>query len=187
MLDPRLKAVLLGNVNISYGGENGFNQAIELSSEILTNVTYIHEKRIIGRFFEEISKDSGKFIFSVNDIMQCLEMGAVDTVIVWDNLNYNRYELRNMLNGGKVVRLLNSECAALTNMNIEVFYKIPLIEWLVNNYKQFGCALEIITNNSQEGSQFCRGFGGIGGILRYPVDIRSLDLDENNDTYDEDF
>ncbi len=35
---------------------------------------------------------------------------------------------------------------------------------------QFGCTLEFITNKSQEGSQFCRGFGGIGGILRYSVD-----------------
>jgi peptide chain release factor subunit 1 len=35
---------------------------------------------------------------------------------------------------------------------------------------QFGCQLEFMTNKSQEGSQFCRGFGGIGGILRYSVD-----------------
>ena len=26
-----------------------------------------------------------------------------------------------------------------------------------------GAALEIVTDRSQEGSQFCRGFGGIGG------------------------
>ncbi len=29
-----------------------------------------------------------------------------------------------------------------------------------------------MTNKSQEGSQFCRGFGGIGGILRYQVRAR---------------
>lgn len=27
----------------------------------------------------------------------------------------------------------------------------------------------------QEGSQFCRGFGGIGGILRYQLDMRTFD------------
>ena len=32
-----------------------------------------------------------------------------------------------------------------------------------------------MTNKSQEGSQFCRGFGGIGGILRYQVDLREFD------------
>lgn len=44
---------------------------------------------------------------------------------------------------------------------------VPLLEWLANDYKKFGCILEFVTNKSQEGSQFCRGFGGIGGILRY--------------------
>lgn len=42
------------------GGENGFNQAIELSAEMLSNVKFVQEKRLIGRFFEEISQDSGE-------------------------------------------------------------------------------------------------------------------------------
>ena len=29
----------------------------------------------------------------------------------------------------------------------------------------------------QEGSQFVRGFGGIGGMLRYKVDFQSMQLD----------
>jgi hypothetical protein len=44
----------------------------------------------------------------------------------------------------------------------------PLLEWLANNYKSFGATLEIITDKSQEGSQFVRGFGGIGGkFIKY--------------------
>lgn len=39
------------------------------------------------------------------------------------------------------------------------------MEWLANNYKNFGATLEIITDKSQEGSQFVRGFGGIGGTF----------------------
>lgn len=56
--------------------------------------------------------------------------------------------------------------------DLEVQDKMPLLEWLANNYKKFGCTLEFVTNKSQEGSQFCRGFGGIGGILRYQVGRR---------------
>jgi len=33
---------------VSYGGENGFNQAIELASEALGNVKFIQEKKLIG-------------------------------------------------------------------------------------------------------------------------------------------
>ena len=54
-----------------------------------------------------------------------------------------------------------------TNSDLEVIEKLSLLEWLANSYKKFGCTLEFVTNKSQEGSQFCRGFGGIGGLLRY--------------------
>lgn len=40
---------------------------------------------------------------------------------------------------------------------------MPLLEWFANNYKKFGATLEIVTDKSQEGSQFVKGFGGIGG------------------------
>ncbi len=45
-------------VDVSYGGENGFNQAIELSAESLSNVKFIQEKKLIGRYFDEISQVS---------------------------------------------------------------------------------------------------------------------------------
>lgn len=44
MLDPLLKAKILSVVGVSYGGEFGFNQAIELSSEILSKAKFIQEK-----------------------------------------------------------------------------------------------------------------------------------------------
>lgn len=47
---------------------------------------------------------------------------------------------------------------------MELIESQPLLEWLANNYKSFGATLEIITDKSQEGSQFVRGFGGIGGM-----------------------
>lgn len=53
-----------------------------------------------------------------------------------------------------------------TGIELELDEQLPLLEWLANNYKSFGTSLEIITDKSQEGSQFVRGFGGIGGMLR---------------------
>lgn len=50
-----------------------------------------------------------------------------------------------------------------TGVELELVDSMPLLEWLANNYKNFGATLEIITDRSQEGSQYVRGFGGIGG------------------------
>ena len=45
----RLQAKIIKIVDVSYGGENGFNQAIELASEALANVKFIQEKKLIGK------------------------------------------------------------------------------------------------------------------------------------------
>ena len=151
---------------------------------MLSNVKFVQEKRLISRFFDEISQDTGKFVFTVKDTLACLEMGAVETLIVWENLDCDRYELLNTGNGTKDVKHLTAEQGKdsahfkdkETGAELEVQDKQPLLEWLANNYKKFGCGLEFITNKSQEGSQFCRGFGGIGGVLRYQVNMAELEV-----------
>ncbi|KAJ7971819.1 Eukaryotic peptide chain release factor subunit 1-3 [Quillaja saponaria] len=194
MFDPRLQAKILNVVDVSYGGENGFNQAIELSAEILSNVKFIQEKRLIGKYFEEISQDTGKYVFGADDTLKALEMGAVETLIVWENLDVNRYVLKNSVTGEIVIKNLNKEQEVdqsnfrdpATSAELEVQEKMPLLEWFANEYKRFGCSLEFVTNKSQEGSQFCRGFGGIGGILRYQLDIRSFDeLSDDGEVYED--
>jgi peptide chain release factor subunit 1 len=87
MFDQRLQAKIIKTVDVSYGGENGFNQAIELSAECLDNVKFIQEKKLIGRYFDEISQDTGKYCFGVDDTLKALEMGAVETLICWENLD----------------------------------------------------------------------------------------------------
>ena len=74
-----------------------------------------------------------------------------------------------------------------TGVDLEVQEQMPLLEWFANEYKKFGCTLEFVTNKSQEGSQFCKGFGGIGGLLRYQVDMRQFDEFEEVDVDDDDF
>merc|ERR1719321_818331 len=94
---------------VEYGGENGFNQAIELCAETLANVKFIQEKRLISRYFEEISQDTQKFCFGIEDTLKGLEMGAVDILIVYENLNVVRYELKNVATGDAVIKHLTPE------------------------------------------------------------------------------
>lgn len=47
-LFQRLQGKIIKIVDVSYGGENGFNQAIELASDALANVKFIQEKKLIG-------------------------------------------------------------------------------------------------------------------------------------------
>lgn len=164
MFDPRLKRVVIKIVDVAYGGDAGFNQAIELSSEELHNVKFVQEKKLIARFMEEVSMDSMKFAFGIEDTMKALEMGATQTLIIWENLDLLRYET-------KTKGVIFSKSKDLEEDIIEC---VPAVEWFAENYNKFGTQLEFITDKSQEGSQFCKGFGGIGCLLRYKVDFLSL-------------
>lgn len=55
----RLQAKIIKIVDVSYGGENGFNQAIELAAEALGNVKFIQEKKLIGKNWEFIHSFEG--------------------------------------------------------------------------------------------------------------------------------
>ena len=59
-----------------------------------------------------------------------------------------------------------------------------LLDWFADKYKEFGASLEFVTNRSQEGAQFVKGFGGIGGLLRYKVDFTNLQsVDDDDDEF----
>jgi peptide chain release factor 1 len=101
LFDPRLAAKVIKIVDVSYGGENGFNQAIELAADALSNVKFVQEKKLIQQYFDEISQDTGKYCYGVDDTLKGLELGAVETLIVWENLDITRHTLRNPA-GGKL-------------------------------------------------------------------------------------
>jgi len=157
-------------------------------------VKFIQEKKLINRYFDQISQDTGRYCFGVEDTLRALEMGAVETLICWENLDIQRYVLRNHATGEDKVLHLTSEqekdkthfTDKETGVELELEDNMPFLEWLANNYKQFGATLEIITDRSQEGSQFVRGFGGVGGMLRYKVDFQAMQFDnlEDDDEFD---
>eukprot|EP00428_Durinskia_dybowskii_P063794 CAMPEP_0170374160 /NCGR_PEP_ID=MMETSP0117_2-20130122/10453_1 /TAXON_ID=400756 /ORGANISM="Durinskia baltica, Strain CSIRO CS-38" /LENGTH=452 /DNA_ID=CAMNT_0010629097 /DNA_START=122 /DNA_END=1480 /DNA_ORIENTATION=+ len=184
LFDPRLAKIVLRTVDVSYGMDPGFNQAIELAHECLSNVKLVQEKRLLQKYMDEISQDTGKYCFMVQDTLHALEMSAVETLIVWENLAVNRLLVRNVTTGEEAVLHLTPDQErndahfhdAVTGVQLEIIERQTLVEWLANNYKTFGANLEFITDRSQEGSQFCRGFGGIGGLLRWKVDFVEMEM-----------
>ena len=152
---------------------------------------------MVGKFFDEIAQDTGKYVFGINDTLTCLEMGAVETLVCWEDLEVARVTLKNSSTGEETIKFLrpeetegneNDHVRDADGNDLEIVESVPLLEWLANEYKKFGCVLELISDKSQEGNQFCRGFGGIGGLLRYQVDLTAFEVaaDANSDDWDSD-
>lgn len=109
-------------------------------------------------------------------------MGAVETLIVWENLDVTRHYLRDSSGSEVIVHVHAPPPSATTSKaaenatggGINALSEVdrakfidkstglemeqsrepqPMLEWLAENYTSMGAQLEFITNKSQEGSQ----------------------------------
>lgn len=137
LFDLRLQQKIITLVDVSYGGEQGFNEAIQLASDTLSNVKFVQEKKLIQRYFGEISQDTGKYCFGVDDTFKALELGAVEVLILYENLDINRYTLKNSTTNEETIKILDrkgqedqenfkDESGAL----LETVENVTLIEWV---------------------------------------------------------
>lgn len=156
LFDKRLTEIIVSIVDVSYGGENGFNQAITQSSEALGNVKFVQEKKLVSKFLTEISLDSGMVVFGVDESIAALESGALETVMVYEDLEVMRFEIKNPFKDETKVHYLNKKQQADpkyfkdadTQQDLEVVKTELLSEWLCFNFEKFGAKLEFITDKS---------------------------------------
>jgi len=99
MFDPRLQTKVVNIVDVSYGFENGLNQAIEKSAEALLNVKFMKEKALISDFFNHIALGDGMVVYGVQDTMKLIEAGAVGRIVCFEDLDYVRLKLKNSETG----------------------------------------------------------------------------------------
>ena len=181
LFDPRLQGKVISVVDISYGDEAGFNQAIQLSQGVMADVQLVHEKKLLDEYFSQIAQDTGVYCYGLNETLSCLESGAVETLLVYENLDYYRLTFVTGAGDDIVIYLTNDQIqkAEYDVGNAELVEQVSWVEWMVEEYKKFGCKLEIISDKTQEGAQFINGFGGVGAMLRWKIDPTTLDGDLN--------
>lgn len=185
ILDDRIKQKVLTIVDISYGGENGLMEAIQLSQDVLGNVKFNQEKQLLSGFYSEIAQGTEMICFGPVDTIFALESGAVSKIVIYEELDYVRVQVEHSIT--KESKILYLKPDQLDNPKhfqqdgVELTRvedgTQPLIEWLIENYRNYGSELEMVSDKSQEGFQFVEGFGGIGGFLRYKLEV---DVDEIN-------
>jgi len=172
-LDQRLARIILAVVDIQYGGESGFNQAINLTKNSLGDLKFVHEQKILASLFEEINKD-GHYALGVEDTLYALTSGLLDTLMIWNSLAIIRWELEktNEPNLTKVIYLEEGKNLE-ENQEWTIRSNIPLLDWILEHYGDFGANIELISDQTDLGAQFVRGFGGIGGLMRYQTELPS--------------
>jgi len=196
LLDPRIQSSIIAVVDVAYGKEQGLNQAIILAAEALQNVNLVEQKKLFAKFFDEVNNSSSKVCYGLQQTMNALENGVIETLIIWENLPIIRNLVRNKnTNEESVVFTKPGQVPALKNQSneeqpIEVIESETLVDYLAENYSQLKIQLQLVNDSTSEGSMFCQGFGGIGALLRYQFNLESEqkaeEIDEKEDEEEDD-
>jgi len=81
-LQSDFKKQVLGVKNVGYTDEQGLEELVERSQDILAEAAVAKEKALLKKFFEELQKNSGLAVYGRESVMKMLEMGAVDIILI---------------------------------------------------------------------------------------------------------
>jgi peptide chain release factor subunit 1 len=85
-LTQELKDKIIAIKDLSYTGDFGLQELLEKCEDVLAAEEVVEEKRAMQKFFTELSKGTGFAAYGRDAVLQCVQMGAVDTLLVSEAL-----------------------------------------------------------------------------------------------------
>jgi peptide chain release factor subunit 1 len=175
-----LKEKIVATVDTSYVSEQGVEEAIEKSEDILRRIRYVEEKRIMQKFLREIGQDTGLATYGENEVRKYLNNGIVATLLLSEDLEnvrvtvkcsncgYVKEETMKMHEVAEFEQDISSKgCPKCSVPTLAVDETKELIDELAELAELAGTDVEILSGETEEGQMLKKSFGGVAAILRY--------------------
>lgn len=174
-LNYEIKDKIIATVDTSYTGEFGIREVIDKSADILNDLDVMHEKKIVQRFLKELIKEKGLAAYGENEVRNSLIMGAVDTLLLSEDLVAIHKVLKCPACGEAKELTVKNEAeyskadyrCEKCNESLKEESSLDLIDDFVEKAEEMDTTVEFISSETEEGMQLLRAFGGIAAILRY--------------------
>jgi len=176
-LHYELKNALLMVFDTQSAGKEGLNELLEESSETVENLCLPEEKRAVQRLFQELDKPNGLIAYGLETVLEAINKGAVETVIVADDTEFVEVVVtckgceqskRKILNSKKpqaIEELISNACKQCNSKGYDLEEK-DIIDVLEDLASKTDAKVEVISTDSKEKSQITK-LGGIAALLRY--------------------
>ncbi len=179
-LNYMLKEKILATIDTSYVGEQGVEEIVSKSGEILRGVRYMEEKKIVQKFLYEIGHETGLGVYGETQVRKYLNAGIVETLIVSEKLNTIHVFVK-CKNCGNVddslipqsgfvkfeQDLLSAACKKCNSVSLAIDDRKDLVDELIEIADKQNANVAIISTETDEGVMLRDSFGGIAAILRY--------------------
>ncbi len=173
-LHYELQKKILDTFDTGYTDEYGLKELVEKARESLKDLDLMREKDLMQRLFEEIRKpDGGLSIYGEEQVKNALLIGAVDTLIVSEDLRRVKLKLTCPACGERTEAMAKDSTEEVKCPKCGAAMRVDEVDDLVGELHKMAEAnstkVEFISGESEEGGLLLKAFGGIAGILRFRV------------------
>jgi peptide chain release factor subunit 1 len=173
-LHYELQKKIIDTFDTGYTDEYGLKELIEKSRERMKDLDLMREKDLMQKLFEEIRKpDGGLSIYGEEQVKNALLIGAVDTLIVSEDMRRVKLSLTCPSCGAKKETMAKDSTEDVKCDKCSAVMKVDEVDDLVGELHKLADAnntkVEFISGESEEGGLLLKAFGGVAGILRFRV------------------
>ncbi len=178
-LHYELKKKIVATVDTSYVSENGIDDVLDRTPEILQGVRYLEERQLMQKFLYELGHDTGLAAYGEREIRDYLKKDLVDVLLLSDKLDTMHVTLRCGACAKVEDRLMlpfefaqlqscpsANMCRNCNNSALQI-EKRDLLDELVEIAENHQTRVEIISGGIEEGQELLKGFSGMAAILKY--------------------
>lgn len=166
---------IINIVDTSYTGDFGVREVIDASADTLEEMDIIQEKKYMRKFLTGLISESGLSTYGEKEVRRNLQMGAVDTLLISENLKTKRqtYTCPACNTVEMMTTRQHQDPPEKRCPNCNEIMKITKTqdtsEELIELAEEVNTHVEVISIETEEGTQLDKAFGGIAGILRYRI------------------
>jgi peptide chain release factor subunit 1 len=173
-LHYELQKKILDTFDVGYTDEYGLKELIEKAREALRSIDLMREKDLMNKLFQEIRKpDGGLSIYGEEQVRNALLIGAVDTLILSEDIRRLKLDLTCPSCGSKKETIAKDSTENVKCDKCGAVMRTDTIQDLVGEMHKLAddnnTKVEFISGESEEGGLLMKAFGGLAGILRFRV------------------
>ena len=173
---------IIDTFDTGYTDEFGLRELVDAASATMTDLKVSREKKLMKRFLSEVTKtEGGLAVYGESEVRKALKIGAVDTLLLSENLRKYKVNLKCSDCDYEEIRIIKEDdlkdfkplkCTKCgSDGSLEFVDKKDVIDELSDLAEKTSANVELISTGSAEGDSLYSAFNGVAGILRYPLDL----------------
>ncbi len=159
--------------SLNYSGEEALEELVSKAEDAIEDSEVVREKNLVNEFFKNLKEENGKSEYGVEPVQKALKMGAVDTLLISEDVDM--YEATYECPNGHEKQIFEEEARIEDsvecdecNEEMDLEEISDLVDAFSDKAEEMSSELEIIGTGHEEGQRLLN-MGGIAAILRYRI------------------